>query len=197
MRTRLWNMGVSAWKGGVLVFPRERVQTQKALEWNKRRSRAVSSDREDTIEVIEAPAAPQSKRTEISSRPKERIVAAKVKALTAKAEERPASVTSTPNQLAHEKANASANAQIKVLTDLVESLVRTMEEQKEEYAPSVCTVYDVATIWDLGGPIEAVHSTRLSADWERSHRSDHRRCFLVLERAWPWLIIKLWEEGEI
>jgi len=52
------------------------IQTQKAVEWNKRRSRAVSSDREDTIEVTEeAPVAPQSKRTEISSHPKEHIVA--------------------------------------------------------------------------------------------------------------------------
>ena len=38
---------------------REHVQTPKVLEWNKRRSRAMSSDVEDTIEVIEtAPAAP-------------------------------------------------------------------------------------------------------------------------------------------
>jgi hypothetical protein len=28
---------------------RERVQTPKALEWNKRRARAVSSDVEDTL----------------------------------------------------------------------------------------------------------------------------------------------------
>ena len=31
----------------------EGVRTPKALEWSKRRSRAVSSDVEDTIEVIE------------------------------------------------------------------------------------------------------------------------------------------------
>ena len=44
---------------------RERVQTPKALEWNQGRSRTVSSDGEDSIEVIEeAPAAPRSKRTE-------------------------------------------------------------------------------------------------------------------------------------
>jgi hypothetical protein len=62
---------------------RERVQTPKALEWNQGRSRAVSSDGEDIIEVIEeAPAAPRSKRTEMSSHPKERVVATKVKALT-------------------------------------------------------------------------------------------------------------------
>lgn len=38
---------------------------------------------EDMIEVIEAPAAPQAKRLEVSSHLKERIVATKVKALTA------------------------------------------------------------------------------------------------------------------
>ena len=42
---------------------RERVQTPKASERNKRRPRAMSSDVEDTIEVIEtaAPPAPRSK----------------------------------------------------------------------------------------------------------------------------------------
>ena len=46
--------------------------------------------------------------------------------------ERPVSMTTTPNQLAYEKPNASTNAQMKALTDLVKSLVRTVEEQKEE-----------------------------------------------------------------
>ena len=114
---------------------RERVQTPKALERNYGRSRTMSSDIEDTIEVVEmAPAAPKSKRTEISLHLKERVVATKVKALTAKAGERPAAMAATSNQLAHEKANASASAQIKVLTDLVKSLLKTMEEQKEEHA---------------------------------------------------------------
>jgi hypothetical protein len=55
------------------------------LEWSKRRSRVASSDIENTIEVIETvPTAPQSKRTEINAHLKERIVATKVKALTAK-----------------------------------------------------------------------------------------------------------------
>jgi hypothetical protein len=47
----------------------------------------MSSDVEDTIEVIETvPAAPQSKRTEINAHLKERIVATKAKALAAKTE---------------------------------------------------------------------------------------------------------------
>ena len=120
---------------------RERVQTSKALEWSKRRSRAVSSDIEDTIEVIEeSPAAPQAKRTVISSHPKEQIVATKVKALVAKAGERPATVAAAPNQPIHEKTNTSANTQIKVLTDLVKSLLRTVEEQKEEHVTQIKTL---------------------------------------------------------
>jgi phage-related minor tail protein len=109
---------------------RDRVQTPMALEWSKRRSRAVSNDIEDTIEVIEeTPAAPQAKRMEISSHPKERIVATKVKALAAKAGERPATMAATPSQPAHEKANTGASAQIKALTDLVKSLLKAMEGQ--------------------------------------------------------------------
>jgi hypothetical protein len=55
----------------------------KALECNKKRPRMMSSDGEDTIEVVETvPAAPQSKGTESNAHLKERIVAAKVKAVT-------------------------------------------------------------------------------------------------------------------
>ncbi len=91
----------------------------------------MSSGVEDTIEEIEtaAPAAPQSKRPEVSSQLKERIVATKVEALTAKAGERPTTTTATSNQLAHEKANTNASAQINVLTDLVKSLLKAMEGQ--------------------------------------------------------------------
>jgi hypothetical protein len=76
----------------------------------------VSSDGEDTIEVIEeAPAALRSKRTEVSLHPKEHVVAT--------------------------KAASTTNTQIKVLTDMVKSLLEAMEEQtsaveelKREYA---------------------------------------------------------------
>ena len=58
----------------------------------------MSSDAEDTFEVMEtAPAAPRSKRTEISSHLKERIVAMKVRALTVKAGERPVIIAVTLN----------------------------------------------------------------------------------------------------
>jgi hypothetical protein len=38
-------------------------------------------------------------------------------------------MAATANQLTHEKANANANARIKVLTDLVQSLLKAMEGQ--------------------------------------------------------------------
>jgi hypothetical protein len=76
----------------------------------------------------------------INSHPKEQIIATKVKALVAKAGERPATVAVTPNQPVHEKANTSANTQIKVLTDLVKSLLRTVEEQKEEHVTQIKTL---------------------------------------------------------
>jgi hypothetical protein len=62
------------------------------------------------------------------------------RALTAKAGERPATMAATSNQLAYEKSNASANSQIKVLTDLVKSLLKAMEEQKEEHAHQLETL---------------------------------------------------------
>ena len=65
----------------------------------------MSSDVGDTIEVIEtASAVLQSKRPEISSHFKARIVATKAKALAAKAGERPATIAIVPNQGGHEKA---------------------------------------------------------------------------------------------
>lgn len=119
---------------------RERVRMPRALERSKRRSRAASNDIEDTIEVIEAPTAPQAKRPEVNSHLKERIVATKVKALTAKAGERPATMAATLNHSTHEKPMLAANAQVKVLTDLVKSLLRAMEEQKEEHANQLETL---------------------------------------------------------
>jgi hypothetical protein len=115
------------------------------VEWNQGRPRTVSSDGGDTIEVIEeVSAAPQSKRTEVGSHPKEHRVATKVRALTTKARERPATMVTTRNYLTNEKAASTTNTQIKVLTDMVKSLLEAMEEQtsaveelKREYADRI------------------------------------------------------------
>jgi hypothetical protein len=61
----------------------------------------MSSDIEDTIEVIETVPA-QSKRTVANAHLKERIVATKVKALAAKAGKRPTTMAATLNHSAHE-----------------------------------------------------------------------------------------------
>jgi hypothetical protein len=84
------------------------------------------------IEVIgTVPAAPQAKRTEINAHLKERIVATKVKALTAQAGERPTTMAATPSHSAHEKAMSTANTQTKTLTGFVKSLLGMTEEQEE------------------------------------------------------------------
>jgi len=124
---------------------RERVQTQRALEGShQRRSKSVSSVIEDTIEVMDGPpAAPRTKRTvgiESSLRSKERGVATKIKAFTAKEGERATSTTANPTQSSYEKSNTTTNMQIKVLTDLVKTLVKAMEEQKETHANQLETL---------------------------------------------------------
>jgi hypothetical protein len=48
--------------------------------------------------------------------------------------------TTAPNQVATEKANTTAHMQIKVLTDLVTSLLRAMEEQKQAQANQIETL---------------------------------------------------------
>src|ERR1700759_5872637 len=73
---------------------RERVQTPKARERSMSQPIAGSSDTEDVIEVMDpVPAAPQTKRTEVNDHLRNRMVAAKVRALAAKAE-RPAAAVS-------------------------------------------------------------------------------------------------------
>ena len=104
---------------------RERVQTPKARDLNSRQLRAGTSDTEDTIEVIDsAPAPPLSKQTEINGHFRGRTVATKVRALAAKAEPPAASAMNNSS-------GTTTNAQIKILTDLVRSLVESMEEQKQ------------------------------------------------------------------
>jgi hypothetical protein len=80
----------------------------------------------------------------MSTHTKERVVATKVRALAAKAGERTASMAATLNHSTHEKAASTANTQIKILTDLVKSLLEAtegqtsaMEELKREHAKQI------------------------------------------------------------
>jgi hypothetical protein len=65
-------------------------------------------------------------------------VATKVRALSTKSGERPATTTAAGSgQLAADKATAAANGQIKALTDLATSLLKAMEGQKLEQAKQI------------------------------------------------------------
>ena len=126
---------------------RERVQTPKAVQWSRKTrgtrdlNGSSEDETEDTIETVETPpAAPQPKRTAIDAHPTDRIVATRLRALSTKAGERPAPTAAAPSQGAAEKATPTTNMQIKVLTDLVKSLLKAMEEQKEEHANQIKTL---------------------------------------------------------
>jgi hypothetical protein len=130
---------------------------------NKRRSIPESIEKEDTIEVIEtASMESQPKQVKISAHLKEHIVATKVKALTAKAAEGNATTKMTSNKTVQEKAsaNANVNAQIKLLADLVVSLLRKMEDPKEEQANQLETLTKTSTqqIEMLTGQIETLQA---------------------------------------
>jgi gas vesicle protein len=75
------------------------------------------------------PVAPQTKCTEINAHLRDRIVATKVRALAAKAERLAAAATT---HLSQEK-GMNTNIQIKTLTDLVKSLAKTIEDQKQTH----------------------------------------------------------------
>jgi hypothetical protein len=79
------------------------------------------------------PAAPQTKRTEVNDHLRNRMVAAKVRALAAKAERPTAAATTHSSQ----EKGTSTSAQIKTLTDLVKSLVRAMEDQKQAHQDQI------------------------------------------------------------
>jgi hypothetical protein len=75
------------------------------------------------------PAAPQTKRTEINAHLRDRIVATKVRAMAAKAE-RPAAATTTHSS---QEKSTNTSVQIRILTDLVKSLAKAIEDQKQTH----------------------------------------------------------------
>jgi hypothetical protein len=108
---------------------RHHVQTPKARELNMRQLGMESSDTEDAIEVMDtSPAAPQAKHTEISTHLRDRIATTKVRALAARADR---SAATTSNYAPQEK--GSTNAQIKALTNLIKTLIKGMEDQKQTH----------------------------------------------------------------
>ena len=114
---------------------RERVQTPKAVEFNMRKrgmrdqNGSSEDETEDIIKVDEgAPAPPWPRRTEISAHFKGIVVATKIRALSTKTGKHQTTEGAIPNQWTSEKGTSAGNTQMKVLTDLVKSLVKTMEE---------------------------------------------------------------------
>ncbi len=90
---------------------RERVQTPKAVELGRKRretrgqNRSSKDETEDIIEVDKrVPAPPRPRRTEINAYLKDRVVATKIRALSAKAGERSETMAANSSQLAREKA---------------------------------------------------------------------------------------------
>ena len=77
------------------------------------------------------PDAPRPNCTAMNPNSKSQIAPTRDRAPTKTAAKWLAMAPTTPNQSATEKVNAAANVQIKVLTDLVTSLLRAMEDQKK------------------------------------------------------------------
>jgi hypothetical protein len=79
--------------------------------------------------IDSVPVALQTKRTEVNDHLRNRIVAAKVRALATKAE-RPAAAATTHSS---QEKGTNTSVQIKTLTDLVKALVRAIEDQKQAH----------------------------------------------------------------
>ena len=134
---------------------RQRVKTAKALDQesnthrkklaesntrgisNQRNGDAESQDDSDTSETEDAiqlavvvPGAPRPNRTKMNPHLEKPIPPTRNQTGTTKTAEKAATSAAAANQQATEKANTAINPQIKLLTDLVTSLLRAMEEQK-------------------------------------------------------------------
>ena len=89
------------------------------------------TETEGEIEVIATtPAAPHPNRTAITAHFNGHIVETMARTLSAKAGERLATMAAAPSQPG--KATATANTHIKMLTDIIASVLKAMEEQREE-----------------------------------------------------------------
>ena len=97
-----------------------------------------ASETEDTIHVAAmAPGAPRRDRTATNHRLEDQMVPTRNHAPGARMVERWSTTAAASTKSTTESANTAANLQIKVLTDLVTSLLRMMEEQKEAQANQV------------------------------------------------------------
>lgn len=103
-------------------------------------SEVGESETEDAIQVTTmVPGAPRPNRNVQNNYPKSRTAPGD-RAPATRMAERLAAAAAAPDQLATEKADMAANAQIKVLTNLITALMRAMEEQKQAQANQIETL---------------------------------------------------------
>ena len=120
---------------------RERVKTTKALEYG-----SYESGIEDTVHVTAvAPSAPRTKRIGKKPRPEDQFMPTRNRATAEKRAEQLEITTTTANQPTTEKTNTTTNLQIKVLTNLIMSLLGALEEQKEAQANQVKVITEMFT----------------------------------------------------
>jgi hypothetical protein len=90
---------------------------------------------EDMIEVgVVAPTALQLKQIKINTFLKDCVIATKIQALFAKTGESSTTTGATLSQWATKKTTTTRSGQIKVLTNLVRSLLKLMDKQKQTHA---------------------------------------------------------------
>ena len=105
----------------------ERIKTTKALKYG-----SYESSIEDTVHVTAvAPNIPRTKRIGKKPRPEDQFMPIRNRVTAKKRTEQLEIITTTANQPTTEKINIITNLQIKLLTNLVMSLLRVLEEQKE------------------------------------------------------------------
>lgn len=88
------------------------------------------------------------------------------------------------SQTAHEKANASANTQIKLLTDLVKSVLKTMEEQKEEHTDHLETLMMTFTQQIVTLKAQFTGMTKFETQLSNIQSSRPQRMQMLLAHYW-------------
>ena len=120
---------------------RRRAKSTKALG-----NDSYESDIGDTVHVVAVtPSVLRPKRTGNKLRPEDQVGSSRNRATAEKRAEQAAITATTANQLTTEGKNTTTNLQIKVLTNLVTSLLGAIEEQKEAQANQIKALTEIFT----------------------------------------------------
>ena len=102
----------------------EYIKTTKALKYS-----SYESDIEDTVHIAAvAPSTPRTKHMGKKPHPKDQFMPTRNRVTAKKKTEQPKIITTTVNQPTTKKINIIINLQIKLLTNLVISLLGALEE---------------------------------------------------------------------